>query len=154
MIDTPQMVQTQELPTAVIRFRIKRPEMMTVFGPAVQELLEVLKAQGIAPASAVFAYHHSMPPGEFDFEMGFVIDRAVKGSGRVVASTLPATKVARTIYRGGYEGLPGAWGEFTAWMTKEGVKQAESLWELYDKGPQTSPDPSKWETVLHRVVAG
>ena len=152
MIDTPQMVQTKELPTAVIRFRIKRSEMMTVFGPAVQELLDVLKAQGIAPASAVFAYHHSMPAGEFDFEMGFVVGAAVKGAGRVVASKLPATKAVRTIYRGGYEGLPGAWGEFTDWMKQQGVKQAESLWELYDKGPQTGPDQSKWETVLTKPV--
>ena len=153
MIDTPQIVQTKELPTAVIRFRIKRAEMMTVFGPAVQELLEVLKAQGVAPASAVFAFHHSMPEGEFDFEMGFVVGAAVKGAGRVVASKLPATKVARTVYRGGYEGLPAAWGEFTAWMKAEGVKQGEGLWELYDKGPQTTPDATKWETVLSKVVA-
>lgn len=153
MIDTPKMMQTKELPTAVIHFRIKRAEMMTVFGPAVEELLGVLKGQGITPASAVFAYHHSMPPGEFDFEMGFVVGAPVKAAGRVVPSTLPATKVARTVYRGGYEGLPGAWGEFTAWMKKEGVNPTEGLWELYDKGPQTTPDQTKWETVLTKPVA-
>jgi len=154
MIDTPQMVQTQELDTAVIRFRIKRAEMMTVFGPAVQEVLDALKAQGVAPASAVFAFHHSMPPGEFDFEMGVIVAQPTRPSGRVVPGKLPATTVMRTVYHGGYEGLPGAWGEFDAWMKHEGVKQGEALWELYDKGPHTGPDPSKWETVLNRVVAG
>lgn len=152
MIDTPKLMQTKELSTAVIHFRIKRAEMMTVFGPAVEELLAVLKGQGVTPSSAVFAYHHTMPPGEFDFEMGFVVGAAVKASGRVVPSKLPATKVARTIYHGGYEGLPGAWGEFTDWMKAEGVKQGEGLWELYDKGPQTTPDATKWETVLSKVV--
>jgi effector-binding domain-containing protein len=153
MIDTPKVVQTQELLAAVIPFKIRREEMMTVFGPAVEELVKVLKGQGIAPASAIFAHHLRMTPEHFDFEMGFVVDRPVKGEGRVIPSKLPATKVMRTIYRGGYEGLPGAWGEFDAWMKKEGVQQGEGLWELYDKGPQTSPDPTKWETVLSKPVS-
>jgi effector-binding domain-containing protein len=153
MIDTPKQVTTKEEATAVIRFRIKRAEMMTVFGPAVQEILDVLKGQGVAPASAVFAYHHSMPPGEFDFEMGFVVAKPIRPTGRVVPGKLPATTVMRTTYHGGYEGLPGAWGEFDAWMQQAGVKQGAALWELYDKGPQTGPDASKWETVLNRVVA-
>jgi effector-binding domain-containing protein len=152
MIDTPKRVETKEEQTAVIRFRIERSEMMTVFGPAVQEILGVLKAQGVAPASAVFAYHHSMPPGKFDFEMGFVVAQPVRPTGRVVPGKLPATTVMRSTYRGGYDGLPGAWGEFDAWMKKEGVEQGEALWELYDKGPQTGPDESKWETVLNRVL--
>src|SRR6187549_1803176 len=119
--------------------------MMTVFGPAVEELLKVLKGQGITPASAVFCHHHRMEPGTFDFEMGFVVDRPVTRSGRVISAKLPGTKVMRTIYRGGYAGLPAAWGEFDAWLKKEGVQQGPSLWELYDKGPQTTPDASKWE---------
>lgn len=153
MIDTPKQLQTKELLAAVIPFKIKREEMMTVFGPAVEELVKVLKEQGIAPQGAIFCHHLKMEPGRFDFEMGFVVDRAVKPAGRVVPSKLPGTKVMRTIYRGGYEGLPGAWGEFDAWMKKEGVTQGPDLWELYDKGPQTSPDPSKWETELTRPIA-
>ena len=153
MIDTPKQVQTKELQTAVIPFKIKREEMMTVFGPAVEELLKVLKGQGITPASSVFCRHHKMEPGTFDFEMGFVVEGMVKPSGRVVLSRLPATKVMRTVYRGGYEGLPGAWGEFDAWMKKEGVQQGAEVWELYDKGPQTTPDASQWETVLSKPVA-
>ena len=152
MIDAPKQVQTGELQTAVIPFKIRREEMMTVFGPAVEELLKVLKGQGIAPASAVFCRHFRMEPGTFDFEMGFVVEGMVQPSGRVVLSRLPATKVMRTVYRGGYEGLPGAWGEFDAWMKKEGVQQGAEVWELYDKGPQTTPDPSKWETVLSKPV--
>jgi effector-binding domain-containing protein len=93
-----------------------------------------------------------METGRFDFEMGFVVDRPVKPSGRVVMSKLPATKVMRTIYHGDYSGLPAAWGEFDAWMKKEGVQQGAEVWELYFKGPQTTPDASKWETELSKPV--
>lgn len=152
MIDTPKQVQTQERLAAVIPFKIKREEMMTVFGPAVEELVKVLKGQGIAPQSAIFCHHFRMAPGVFDFEMGFIVDRPVAPSGRVIPSTQPSTKALRTIYRGGHEGLPGAWGEFSAWMEKEGVRQGEGLWELYAKGPQTGPDSSKWETELTKPI--
>jgi effector-binding domain-containing protein len=152
VIDTPKQVQTKELQTAVIPFKIKREEMMTVFGPAVEELLKLLKEQGVTPASAVFCRHFRMETGRFDFEMGFVVDRTVKPSGRVVMSKLPATKVMRTIYHGDYSGLPAAWGEFDAWMKKEGVQQGAEVWELYYKGPQTTPDASKWETELSKPI--
>jgi len=153
MIDTPKLVQTKEEQAAVIRFKIKRAEMMTVFGPAVEELLQVLKGQGVTPKGAIFAHHFRMSADEFDFEMGFVVDGPIKASGRVTPSALPAAKVMRTTYHGGYEGLPGAWGEFDAWMKKEGVQQAAGLWELYAVGPQSTPDPKQWETELNKILA-
>lgn len=111
-------------------------------------------AQGIAPAGAVFAHHFRMTPGIFDFEIAVAVGRPVTAKGRVIPGKLPATKVARTIYRGGYEGLPGGWGEFDAWMKEEGVKQAADLWEVYSVGPQSTPDESKWETELNRPLVG
>lgn len=67
---------------------------------------------------------------------------------------LPAAKVARAIYSGGYEGLPGAWGEFSSWIKANGLKQADDLWELYSVGPQSSPDPANWRTELNRPLMG
>lgn len=152
MIDQPQIVQTKEMLTAGIKLNIPRDEMMTAFGPAVQELMGVLNAQGIAPAGAVYTHHFRMTPELFDFEIAVAVGRPVTASGRVLPGKLPATKVARTIYRGGYEGLPGGWGKFTDWMNKEGMKQAVDLWEVYTVGPHSTPDESKWETELNRPL--
>jgi effector-binding domain-containing protein len=152
MIDAPEIVQTKEALTAGIRLSIPREEMMTAFGPAVQELMSALNTQGIAPAGAVFAHHFRITPGIFDFEIAVAVDRPVTASGRVIPGKLPATKVARTIYRGGYEGLPDGWGEFDAWMKEEGVNQAVDLWEVYAVGPHSTPDESKWETELNRPL--
>ena len=90
----------------------------------------------------------------FDFELGVKTAAPVKPSGRVQPGELPATKVARTIYSGPYEGLPAAWGEFNGWMKANGHQQAEDLWELYSTGPQSSPDPASWRTELNRPLAG
>ena len=68
------------------------------------------------------------------------------------ASELPAAKVVRTIYRGPYEGLPAAWGEFEKWIAANGYKSAENLWECYVEGPHSKSDSSEYETELNRPI--
>jgi effector-binding domain-containing protein len=152
MLDKPEIIQTNVQEAAVIRLTIPRSEMMKMFGPAVGELMAALAAQGVEPIGAVFAHHLKMTPDTFDFELGVKVSGPVRAAGRVKPGSLPAAKVARTIYSGGYEGLPAAWGEFNNWMTANGHKQAEDLWELYSVGPQSTPDPASWRTELNRPL--
>ncbi|MHB1206119.1 MAG: GyrI-like domain-containing protein [Rhodospirillaceae bacterium] len=152
MISTPQVIQTATQDAAVIHLAIPRSEMMKAFGPAVGELMQALAAQGVKPAGPVFAHHLRMTPDTFDFELGVEVAAPVKAAGRMKPGQLPAARVARTIYSGGYEGLPAAWGEFTAWMKAGGHTQAENLWEVYSVGPQSSANPADWRTELNRVL--
>jgi effector-binding domain-containing protein len=153
MIATPQIIQTEAQQAAVIHLTIPRSEMMKVFGPAVGELMTTLAAQGVEPVGSVFAHHLKMTPDTFDFELGVKVASPTKASGRVKPGELPATKVARTIYTGPYEGLPSAWGEFDTWMKANGLKQGDDLWELYSIGPHSTPDPAQYQTELSRPVA-
>jgi len=114
--------------------------------------LAELHSQGIEPVGAVFAHHFRITPDTFDFELGIKVSSPVKDNGRVRRGALPAGKVARTIYSGPYDGLPGAWDEFGAWMKSNELEQAEDLWELYSVGPQSSPDPAHWRTELNRPL--
>jgi effector-binding domain-containing protein len=63
-------------------------------------------------------------------------------------------RVARTVYRGPYEGLGTAWGEFNAWIAANGHTPAPDLWECYVAGPESSPDPATWRTELNRPLIG
>lgn len=152
MIDTPEIVETKAQLTAVIHLNIPREQMPQEFGPAMNELLSTLASQGIEPKSAAFAYHLRMPPGRFDFELGFIVEDTVAATGRVKASQLPATKVARTVYHGGYEGLPDAWNSFQKWMKSEELKQDEGLWVLYAVGPHSTTKESEYQTELNRPL--
>lgn len=152
MIESPKIIQTNAHQAAVIRLTIPRSEMMKSFGPAVQELMSTLAGQGVKPVGAVFAHHLRMPPDMFDFELGVEVTAPVAAAGRVKPGQLPAAKVARTVYHGPYDGLPGAWGEFVTWMKANGHEQAEDLWEVYQVGPQSSPDPAEWRTELNRPL--
>ena len=152
MLAIPQIIQTTAQTAAIIHLTVPRNEMMKVFGPAVGELMAALAAQGVEPVGAVFAHHLKMNPDNFDFELGVKVSAPVKATGRVKPGELPAAKVARTVYRGPYEGLPAAWGEFDKWMRANGHEQAADLWELYSVGPQSTPDPAGWRTELNRPL--
>ena len=152
MLSAPEIIHTTAQDAAVIHLTVPRSEMMKVFGPAVAELMKTLADQGIEPVGAVFAHHLKMSSETFDFELGVKVLRPVKAAGRVKPGELPATKVARAVYTGPYEGLFGAWAEFNTWMKANGHVQGDSLWEVYSVGPQSSPDPTTWRTELNRPL--
>ncbi len=152
MIEKTQIVQTTAQPAAIIRFTIPREEIQKVMGPAFQELMGVVGAQGIGPAGAFFSHHFRMDPGIFDFVVGVPVSVPVSPTGRVEAGELPAATVARTVYQGGYEGLGEAWGAFNSQIASEGHKQRPDLWESYVTGPESSPDPANWRTELNRPL--
>ena len=154
MIDTPQIAQSEAKLTAVIHFTIPRNEITTVMGPGIREVMETVTAQGVGPAGPVFSHHFEMTPDIFDFEVGVPVHSPVTPVGRVQPSQLPATRVARTIYQGGYEGLGGAWGQFDGWLKAHGHATDADLWEIYVAGPESSPNPADWRTELNRPLLG
>ena len=152
MLDTPQIAETAVQLAAVIPITIPRAQIRTVMGPGIRELMAAIAAQGIAPTGPWFAHHLKMDPDTFNFEIGVPIAVPVAAAGRVKPGQLPATRVARTVYRGAYEGLGAAWGEFHAWIADRGHTPGTDLWECFLKGPESSPDPTAWRTELNRQL--
>ena len=154
MLDKPQIVQTEAQLAAIIRFTIPRAEIRNVMGPGIGELMAAIAAQGIAPAGPWFTHHLRMDPDTFDFEIGVPVTAPVTAAGRVQPGQLLATRVARTVFHGEYEGLGAAWGEFDAWIAAEGHTPGADLWECYVAGPESNPDPATWRTELNRPLTG
>lgn len=149
MLDKPYIVETKAQPAAVIRLTIPREQIRDVMGPAMGEVMSAVAAQGIQPAGPVFSHHLEMDPKVFDFEVGVPVESPVKAAGRVKPGELPAATVARTVYRGPYEGLGAAWGEFDTWITENKHEPAPDLWESYVTGPESGADPA---TELNRPL--
>lgn len=155
MIDTPQVTQSDGQLTAVIRFTIPRHEIRNVMGPGINELLAAVTAQNVPITGAVFSHHLRMDPEVFDFEVGIPTGGIIGAAGRVKPSELLPAKVIRTVYRGGYEGLGAAWGEFDLWIAENGYATGADLWECYVSGPDKNPDPTTFRTELNRpLLAG
>jgi effector-binding domain-containing protein len=153
MIDAPRIVQTEKQHAAVIHLTIPRYQFQLVFGPALGEVMAAVQAQGLQPTGPMFSHHFRMTPDTFDFEVGVPVAAKVAPKGRVKPGTLPATKVVRAVYRGGYEGLGSGWGELMQWMSDHGHAPAADLWECYLSGPESGTDPAQWRTELNRPLA-
>ena len=149
MIETPSIVQSTSVPTAVIHLTVPASDIRNVMGPGLQELTAAIKAQGSTPAGPWFTYHFKRPAEVFDFEISMAVSAPVVAAGRVKPSRSPARRVARTVYHGSYEGLAGAWSELIAWVEKNGHTSAPELWECYVKGPESSSNPADWRTELN-----
>jgi effector-binding domain-containing protein len=127
MLDKPQIVQTDMQLTAVIRLTIPREEIRNVMGPAMAEVTVAVAAQDLLSTGPLFSQRFKMDPDIFDFEVGVPVSTSISPVGRVGPGQLPAAKVARTVYRGPYEGLRDAWREFVDWITGEGHTPAPNL---------------------------
>jgi effector-binding domain-containing protein len=148
MIDTPKILETKAQTAALLHLTIPRSEIQQVMGPGLEEVKATLAAQGITARGPWFTRHLKMDPKIFDFEIGVPTDRPVSPQGRVTPGELPASKVARTLYHGGYEGLYSAWAEFGKWITANGHTPQPSLWETYVTDPSKNPDPTTYVTEL------
>lgn len=139
MIDAPQIVHSEPRSAAVIRHTVARAEIENVMGPSSAEALAAVAAHGLQPAGPLFSHHLKMGPGNFDFEVGGC--DGTRPAGNVRPGELPATKAARSVYHGLYEGLGAVRGEFNRWIEARGLKRAPDLWESY-VDPESGADPA------------
>jgi effector-binding domain-containing protein len=153
-LDAPEIAETTTQLTALIHLTVPREKIRTVMGPGIGELMSTIAAQGIAPAGPWFTHHLRVDPDIFDFEISVPVTAPVAATGRVQAGQRPAARVVRTVYHGGYEGLPAAWGEFDQWIAANGLEPGTELWECYVSGPESDPDPVTWRTELSRSLSG
>jgi effector-binding domain-containing protein len=137
MLFPPEVVSIPAQPIAFIHLNIPKKEIRNVMGPGLGELHAALAAQGISATGPWFTHHLKIDAETFDFEICLPVGEPVAATGRVQPGEVPAMKAVRAIYQGGYEGLPGAWREFDAWIGSNGLSTGSDLWERYVD--QTAP---------------
>ena len=131
-----------------VKTAVARDQIQHVMGPAVSEVYGAIMAEQRTPTGPWFTHHHRIEPTLFEFDACVPIDQPITPVGRVFASEWPATRVARVIYSGPYEGLGEAWPEFKAWLEREGHTGRSDLYERYLVGPESTQDPAEYRTEL------
>ncbi|WP_437185367.1 GyrI-like domain-containing protein [Planctomicrobium sp. SH668] len=148
LIDPPQLTNVAESHAASIYVKTPREQITQVMGPGIHELMDVLNEQQISPTGPWYCYHLTCPAENFEFEISLPVTQEIRPSRRVENRFRPAQFVAKTTYRGPYEGLPDAWGEFQKWIHSEKLQPAGHFWEVYSQGPETGLPPEQWVTEL------
>ena len=120
--------------------------MTDFFGRALTTAFAEVGKQGVAPAGPPLALYHGMPTDTVDVTVGFPVAEPVTSTADVVVVTLPGGPAIQTIHTGSYDGLADTYGELMAWVAEQKLELGEDMWEDYLTDPDSSPDPSTWQT--------
>lgn len=153
MIETPRVVDSPALRTAIIHCTCALADIQDTMTEGIEELLNTLDEQGIKPAGPLLAHYLEIPGETFEFEITVPVSTPVTPQGRVVPSEMVSRRVLQTTLHGDYDGLGDAWGEFFEWIEANGIEVTDDFWECYAVGPETSDDPADWRTELNQPLA-
>jgi len=133
-----ELITVDARPTVVVAATTTWPEFPALWKVLLDEVWACLRAHGVDRGCPnAMLYLDDVP----HVEVG-VLAEPPPLTGRVVASALPAGTVARTVHRGGYDGLGSAHHAVTRWCAEQGLRPAGPRWEVY--GPHRD-DPAEIE---------
>ena len=159
MITEPKIERRKKQYYAAIRMAVPIP-----FGkylqPAWMEVHDWLEQKGISSGPAIIRYLTTDMSKELDIEVGFTVDKAIKGNDRIITDFLPAGNYATLIYTGSYKGkgvykanvaiIEWAQANKIKWSItkKKGIEWWDGRVEIYLTDPAKEKDPAKFKTEL------
>lgn len=125
------------------------------FGRLLPQVVAHLEAVGAKPGISVGVYQDdggTVAEGAIVLGAGFEIgDQDVPDSANVHVVDLPVIEVASAVYRGGNEGIMGAWEALVHWIDDSGYRLVGDCRELYHAWDDH--DPSKNVMELQQPIA-
>jgi len=126
---------------------IPMDHMTEYFGRAFATAAAELGKQGAYPAGPPVALYHGAPvENAADVTAGFPVAQPVAPTDAAVVEVLPGGPAIEAIHTGSYDTLGETYAELTDWLMEQHLNTAEDMWEEYVVGPDTEPDPAKWQT--------
>lgn len=132
--------------TVGIRRAVRMDALPEFFDTVFTRIITELSSAGVAPVGAPFARYRGAIAETADLEGGFPVAEPFPASGELVAGTLPATRAVEAIHVGSYETLHETYARLEVWVAEHGHRTIDDMWEVYDSGPASDPDPSTWRT--------
>lgn len=148
----PELVTVGETVTAVVRGVVPLTGLRDFFDGSFRALGETLARQQVTVTGPAFGFYREPPTETAVLEVGFATDRPVRPEGDVVAGSLPATRVARLVHHGSFDGLGASWERLYAWTHEQGLKTGPGMWEVYLTEPTPDMDPGELRTELNVPV--
>ena len=143
------LIDVEEQHTIAIRRRVPLAELSTFFGEAFDAV-----AAAVELAGAPFARYRGNPTDTIDVEAGFPLIEPYGGvDGELVPGVLPAAHAIEAVHQGSYETLQETYVQTETWARDHRLVQQEEMWERYEAGPQSDPDPLTWRTRIVWPVA-
>ncbi|HSP75855.1 MAG TPA: GyrI-like domain-containing protein [Cryobacterium sp.] len=121
-------------------------ELTEFMGRALGTAATAIDKQGAHPAGPPISMYHGSPTDIVDITAGFPVAQPVTPTPGVVIETLPGGPAIEAIHTGPYDTLTETYAELTTWVAEQKLNLSPDMWEEYVVGPDTEPDPAKWQT--------
>ena len=132
-----QEVATPGQPTAVIAEATTWKAFPTLWPRLLDTVWATVRSNDeITPNRNVMLYLDDVP----NVEVGVEVGEPIPDLGRVVASSLPAGRVAMTIHHGSYDDLGSAHRAVIEWCDERGLQRLGPRWEIYGHWREGSAD--------------
>ena len=137
-----RLMQVSARPTAVVEATTTWQRLPSVWKELLDEVWACVRAGGIQSGCRnVMLYLDDVP----NAEVGVQLSQPSPLTGRLVASTLPAGRVATTVHRGSYAELGLAHRAVLDWCAAQGEQVSGTRWEVY--GPHRNDVAELWTEV-------
>lgn len=121
-------------------------DLTDFFSRAFEAAAAELARQGAAPAGPPIALYRGPVTESVDVVAGFPVGRPLTPSSGLVSETLPSGAIVETIHTGSYDALAETYAKLSGWFASNGLTPSDEMWEEYLVGPESEPDPSRWQT--------
>lgn len=119
-----------------------------LFDEHLPNLAHRLADMGVEPAGPPYARYHAWGPEQADIEFGIPVALPVPNvplladahPGELGASELPGGRIAITVHRGSYSGLPATYSALDGALVERGERAAGAPWESYVDDPSEVPE--------------
>jgi effector-binding domain-containing protein len=134
-------------PTAVVAAATSWPEFPSLWKTLLDEVWACLRAAGIDRGCRnIMRYLDDQP----NVEVGVELLQPCPLTGRVIASELPAGRVAMTTHWGSYAELGAAHDAVVAYCAARGLRRTGQRWEVY--GPHNDDPAQVWTEVYWQLA--
>lgn len=108
-----------------------------------------------APEALAVAVFHDEGFVEHDADVEVQLDVVAPftSTDEVRYAEIPELDVVTGELHGPYEGMGAVMADLGAWVTREGLREAGPMFNVYVVGPQQAPDPGAWVTRVCLPVA-
>jgi effector-binding domain-containing protein len=143
------IVTAPTTPTAVVRETTTWAAFPNLWRTLLDEVWAFVRGAGLEAGRNVMVYEDDTPTVEVGVEM----PEAFEPSGRVVPSTLPSGRAARTVLRGppSPDGIGAAHDAVVRWCEAKGERRTGVRWEVY--GHWDDDHPEAFETEVYWLVS-
>lgn len=115
----------------------------------------LLKGPPPAGSQMIALYHDDpavTPPDKLRSDAALTLPGSAHAPSGLIEQHVPAGRYARTIHKGGYEGLPATWNALkNEWLPKSGHTMGHPSYEIYLNNPMTTEKPELLTEIYLRL---